>query len=215
MHGEVEGGVIDGAKDPAKDAGVSDIPLRIIGLWVGGGAINVRAKAELAAHGIEEQCPLGVVGRAHLQRHWDIELDGNGSVGVHKECWWWYGVREHQAIEGTCSAISHCRQGAIPHYRHGTDVGCGGRHSLPVVLRSGKGVAPLGGECTAGRGRLLGILASRKNLQAHGYHCSFHLRVFQGLSNPMECEYDIYGSGTSKDTTPVGSRGGEDYSDSR
>jgi hypothetical protein len=32
---------------------------------------------------------------------------------------------------------------------------------------------------------LLGILASRINLQAHGYFCSFHLRVFQGLSNPQ------------------------------
>ena len=32
---------------------------------------------------------------------------------------------------------------------------------------------------------LLGILASRINPQAHGYHCSFHLRVFQGLSNPQ------------------------------
>ena len=33
--------------------------------------------------------------------------------------------------------------------------------------------------------RVLGILASRINLQAHGYCCSFHLRVFQGLSNPQ------------------------------
>ena len=32
---------------------------------------------------------------------------------------------------------------------------------------------------------LLGILALRINPQAHGYHCSFHLRVFQGLSNPQ------------------------------
>ena len=31
---------------------------------------------------------------------------------------------------------------------------------------------------------LLGILASRINPQVHGYHCSFHLRVFQELSNP-------------------------------
>ena len=31
---------------------------------------------------------------------------------------------------------------------------------------------------------LLGILVSRINPQAHGYRCSFHLRVFQGLSNP-------------------------------
>ena len=30
-----------------------------------------------------------------------------------------------------------------------------------------------------------GILASRINPQAHGYRCSFHLRVFQGLSNPQ------------------------------
>ena len=32
---------------------------------------------------------------------------------------------------------------------------------------------------------LLGILASRINPQAHGYRCSFHLKVFQGLSNPQ------------------------------
>ena len=32
---------------------------------------------------------------------------------------------------------------------------------------------------------LFGILASRINPQAHGYRCSFHLRVFQGLSNPQ------------------------------
>ena len=32
---------------------------------------------------------------------------------------------------------------------------------------------------------LLGILASRINPQVHGYCCSFHLRVFQGLSNPQ------------------------------
>ena len=32
---------------------------------------------------------------------------------------------------------------------------------------------------------LLGILVSRINPQAHGYLCSFHLRVFQGLSNPQ------------------------------
>ena len=33
---------------------------------------------------------------------------------------------------------------------------------------------------------LLGILVSRINPQAQGYRCSFHLRVFQGLSNPQE-----------------------------
>ena len=33
--------------------------------------------------------------------------------------------------------------------------------------------------------QVLGILASRINLQVHGYRCSFHLRVFQGLSNPQ------------------------------
>ena len=32
---------------------------------------------------------------------------------------------------------------------------------------------------------LLGILASGINPQAHRYRCSFHLRVFQGLSNPQ------------------------------
>jgi len=32
----------------------------------------------------------------------------------------------------------------------------------------------------------LGILASRINLQAHEYCCSFHHRVFQELSNPQE-----------------------------
>ena len=34
-------------------------------------------------------------------------------------------------------------------------------------------------------GPLLGILASRINPQAHGYRRSFHLRVFQGLSDPQ------------------------------
>ena len=32
---------------------------------------------------------------------------------------------------------------------------------------------------------------SRKNLQVYGYRCSFHLIVFQGLSNPREHEYNI------------------------
>ena len=32
---------------------------------------------------------------------------------------------------------------------------------------------------------LLGILASQINPQAHGYRCSFHHIVFQGLSNPQ------------------------------
>ena len=50
------------------------------------------------------------------------------------------------------------------------------------------------------------IWESRKNPQAYGYRCSFHLRVFQDLFNPKEREYVIYGSGSSKDTTPVGSR---------
>ena len=33
--------------------------------------------------------------------------------------------------------------------------------------------------------RVLGILASRINPQAHLYHCIFHLKVFPGLSNPQ------------------------------
>ena len=39
---------------------------------------------------------------------------------------------------------------------------------------------------------LLDILASRINPQAHGYRCSFHLRVFQGLLNPQgTCVYSL------------------------
>jgi hypothetical protein len=57
----------------------------------------------------------------------------------------------------------------------------------------GAGGAPPQGDCRLvgtrpdrGRGGpLSGILASRINPQVHGYRCSFHLRVFQGLSNPQ------------------------------
>ena len=36
-------------------------------------------------------------------------------------------------------------------------------------------------------------VTSRINPQAHGYHCTFHPRVFQGIISTEECEYTIYG----------------------
>uniref|UniRef100_A0A0A9DQH6 Uncharacterized protein n=1 Tax=Arundo donax TaxID=35708 RepID=A0A0A9DQH6_ARUDO len=48
VHGEVEDGVVNGAGDPAPDAALRGIPLRIIRSR-GSRAIDVRAKAELAA----------------------------------------------------------------------------------------------------------------------------------------------------------------------
>ena len=44
------------------------------------------------------------------------------------------------------------------------------------------------------------FVTSRINPQAHGYRCSFHPRVFQGIVSTKEREYVIYGSGSSKDT---------------
>ena len=41
---------------------------------------------------------------------------------------------------------------------------------------------------------IVGILQRHeKNLQAHGYRCSFHPRVFHGIVSTEECEYAIYG----------------------
>ena len=53
VHGEVKDGVVDGAGDPALDAALRGIPLRIIRMR-GSRAIDVRAKAELAAQRLEE-----------------------------------------------------------------------------------------------------------------------------------------------------------------
>ena len=64
-------------------------------------------------------------------------------------------------------------------------------------------VIPIGGliQLQGATLRVLGILASRINPQAHGYHCSFHLRVFQGLSNPQEtCVCTPFYSSRSKDS---------------
>ena len=73
VHGEVENGVVDGAGDPAPDAALCGIPLRIIrSRW--SRAVDVRAKAKLAAQRLEEECPLGVVG-LKVQRKWDVGLD--------------------------------------------------------------------------------------------------------------------------------------------
>ena len=42
--------------------------------------------------------------------------------------------------------------------------------------------------------RSVGILQRHeKNLQAHGYRCSFHPRVFQGIVSTEDSEYTIYG----------------------
>ena len=96
VHGEVEDGVVDGAGDLALDAALRGIPLRIIRTR-GSRAIDVRAKAELAAQRLEEERPLGVVG-LQVQREWDMGLDidcgvvvshdrGN-SVGAHGSHGW-------------------------------------------------------------------------------------------------------------------------------
>ena len=53
--------------------------------------------------------------------------------------------------------------------------------------------------------RCLYFVTSRINPQAHGYRCSFHPRVFQGIVSTREREYTIYGFRLSKDThTGVG-----------
>ena len=57
VHGEVEDGVVDGAGDLAPDAALRGIPLRIIRTR-GSRAIDVGAKAELAAQRLEEERPL-------------------------------------------------------------------------------------------------------------------------------------------------------------
>ena len=49
------------------------------------------------------------------------------------------------------------------------------------------------------------FVTSRINPQAHGYRCSFHPRVFQGIVSTGEHEYTIHGFMLYKDThTDVG-----------
>jgi len=80
VHGEVEDGVVDGAGDLAPDAALRGIPLRIIRTRRSR-AIDVRAKAKLAAQRLEEERPLGVVG-LQVQREWDVGLDIDCGVVV-------------------------------------------------------------------------------------------------------------------------------------
>ena len=48
---------------------------------------------------------------------------------------------------------------------------------------------------------IVGILQRHeKNLQAHGYRCSFHPRVFQDIVSTRESEYTTYEFRLSKDT---------------
>jgi hypothetical protein len=80
VHGEVENGVVDGAGDPAPDAALRGIPLRIIRLRRNG-AVDVRAKAELAAQRFEEECPLRIVG-LEIQRDRNVSFDVDRGIGM-------------------------------------------------------------------------------------------------------------------------------------
>ena len=61
------------------------------------------------------------------------------------------------------------------------------------------------GETYAPVARCWYFVTSRINPQAHGYRCSFHPRVFQGIVSTREREYTTYGFRLSKDTyTGVG-----------
>src|SRR5438128_1268351 len=59
LHGEVGDVIGDGAKQPAADAAVCLNPCGVV--RTGSSAVDVCHEAELAAHGCEEQRPLGVV----------------------------------------------------------------------------------------------------------------------------------------------------------
>jgi hypothetical protein len=64
-HGEVEGGVVDGAEDPTLDAAVRLVPIRVGGIG-GERAIDVRLEAEFAAQRLEVGRPLAVFGVLYL-----------------------------------------------------------------------------------------------------------------------------------------------------
>jgi hypothetical protein len=80
-HGEVEDGVVDGAEDPTLDAAVRLVPIRV-GRIGGERAIDVQLEAKFAAQRLEVGRPLAVVGVLYLQRDGNMELDGDGGVGV-------------------------------------------------------------------------------------------------------------------------------------
>jgi hypothetical protein len=81
VHGEVEDGIVDGAKDLGLDAAIHLVPIRVGGIS-GEHAIDVRLEAEFAAQRLEVGRPLAVVGVLHLQRDGNMGLDGDGGVGV-------------------------------------------------------------------------------------------------------------------------------------
>jgi hypothetical protein len=81
VHGEVEDGVADGAKDPTLDAAVRLVPIRV-GVIGGEHAIDVRLEGEFATRRLEVGRPLGVVGVLYFQHDENMGLDGDGGVGV-------------------------------------------------------------------------------------------------------------------------------------
>ena len=81
-HGEVEDVLGDGAIEPAADGTVGLVPC-ISARIRGRGAVDVAKEAELAAHGLEEAAPLGVIGGAEFQLDRDVRLDGDGGVRSH------------------------------------------------------------------------------------------------------------------------------------
>ena len=154
VHGEVEDGVVDGAGDLAPDAALRGIPLRIIRSR-GSRAVDVRAKAELAAQRLEEERPLGVVG-LKVQRNRDVRLDTDcGVVVSHDRC---SSAGAHGRHGG-----SACRgQGAGTGGRGGGG-GEGGRRvhrrgerEQPVRVDGHEGVARVGAAARSGRGHVGG-----------------------------------------------------------
>lgn len=87
FHGEVHDVVGDRALDPVLDSVISLGPERIG--RCGCSVVNVLEKTELAAHGLEEGGPLGVVGLLHLENDGDVRADNDGGVGIEDD---WSGV---------------------------------------------------------------------------------------------------------------------------
>ena len=85
-HGEVKDVLGDGAVQPAADSAVGLVPC--ISARIGGrGTVDVTEEAKLAAHGLEEVAPLGVVGGAKFQLDGDVCLNGDVGVGSHRSRW--------------------------------------------------------------------------------------------------------------------------------
>ena len=80
-HGEVEDGLGDGAVQPCANAAVVLGP-SLINRFGSRGPIDVLEESKLAAHGMEEGAPLGVVRRMKLQGYVDVSLHVDGRKGA-------------------------------------------------------------------------------------------------------------------------------------